>query len=200
MPLACTKTDLPGVLLIKPQVFGDERGYFMESFQAKKYAELGIEEDFVQDNCSHSRRGILRGLHYQLSHPQGKLVMVTRGEVFDVAVDIRLGSPTFGQWAGAILNAENHHQFYVPPGLAHGFVVLSEVADFAYKCTDYYDPSDEGSILWNDPEINIDWPLSGAGIDQPVLSQKDSQAFSLAQAKEQGRLPHYGRVEAVAIS
>ena len=162
------KTDLEGVLIIEPQVFGDERGFFLETFQAKRYAqEAGITQEFVQDNHSRSSYGVLRGLHFQKTKPQGKLVRVVSGEVFDVAVDIRPGSPTYGQWAGTHLSAENKRQFWVPPGMAHGFVVLSETADFEYKCTDYYDPSDEACLLWNDPDIAINWP-----VDDPVLSAK----------------------------
>ncbi|WP_191602238.1 dTDP-4-dehydrorhamnose 3,5-epimerase [Marinomonas algicola] len=165
-----TKTAVDGVLIIEPNVFGDERGFFLESFQESRYQELcGITDRFVQDNHSRSGKNVLRGLHFQKSKPQGKLVRVVRGEVFDVAVDIRKGSPTYGQWAGVMLSEENKKQFWVPPGLAHGFVVLSEVADFEYKCTDYYDPSDEGCLIWDDPTVAIEWPK---GI-RPVLSEKD---------------------------
>ncbi|TVR01751.1 MAG: dTDP-4-dehydrorhamnose 3,5-epimerase [Desulfovibrionales bacterium] len=164
-------TPLNGVLLIAPKVFGDARGFFLETFQAERYAEAGIPDPLVQDNHSRSSRGVLRGLHYQIERPQGKLVMVTKGTVFDVAVDIRKGSPTFGQWFGAELNDENHHQLYVPPGFAHGFCVLSEQADFLYKCTEYYAPDLERSILWNDPDIAINWPLK-----TPSLSARDTQA------------------------
>ncbi|MEP2617681.1 MAG: dTDP-4-dehydrorhamnose 3,5-epimerase [Marinomonas sp.] len=164
------KTDVEGAVIIEPKVFGDERGFFLETFQAERYKELaGIDLDFVQDNHSRSGKNVLRGLHFQKSRPQGKLVRVVRGEVFDVAVDIRKGSPTYGQWAGVYLTEENKRQFWVPPGLAHGFVVLSDVADFEYKCTDYYDPSDEGSLIWNDPTVAIEWP---EGIE-PILSAKD---------------------------
>ena len=166
------KTKLQGCVIIEPKVFGDERGFFLETFQAERYADLaGITSSFVQDNHSRSSRGVLRGLHFQKTKPQGKLVRVVKGGVYDVAVDIRQGSPTFGQWEGVILSEENKTQLWVPPGLAHGFVVLSDTADFEYKCTDYYDPSDEGSILWNDPDLNIPWP-----IDKPQLSEKDSNA------------------------
>lgn len=165
------KTDVEGAVIIEPKVFGDERGFFLETFQAERYKELaGINLDFVQDNHSRSGKNVLRGLHFQKSRPQGKLVRVVRGEVFDVAVDIRKGSPTYGQWAGVYLSEENKKQFWVPPGLAHGFVVLSDVADFEYKCTDYYDPSDEGCLIWNDPTIGIQWP---EGIE-PILSAKDA--------------------------
>ncbi|MBU6950788.1 dTDP-4-dehydrorhamnose 3,5-epimerase [Hahella sp. HN01] len=163
------QTKLSGVVIIEPKVFGDHRGFFMETYQASRYRdEAGIDLAFVQDNHSRSGRGVLRGLHFQKSKPQGKLVRVTQGEVFDVAVDLRKGSPTYGQWEGVILSGENHLQFYVPPGFAHGFCVLSETADFQYKCTDYYDPSDEGGLIWNDPDIGVVWP-----IDSPNLSQKD---------------------------
>ena len=173
-----TKTRVDGVLLIKPKVFGDERGYFVETYQKERYSEIGITHTFVQDNHSMSRRGILRGLHYQTKHPQGKLVMVSLGAVFDVAVDIRLDSPTFGKWFGAILSQENQHQLWIPPGLAHGFLVLSDIAHFHYKCTDFYDPKNEASILWNDPELNIEWPFA----EDVVLSQKDMKALSFKSA------------------
>lgn len=168
------KTDIPGVLIIEPTVFGDARGFFLETFQDQRYREAGIAETFVQDNHSHSAQGVLRGLHFQRQHPQGKLVYVTQGSVFDVAVDIRKDSPTYGRWVGITLNAGEHKQFYVPPGCAHGFCVVSEYADFHYKCTDYYHPEDEGSIIWNDPDIAIEWP-----IDNPTLSGKDEQAGRL---------------------
>ena len=173
-----TKTRVDGVLLIKPKVFGDERGYFVETYQKERYSEIGITHTFVQDNHSMSRRGILRGLHYQTKHPQGKLVMVSLGAVFDVAVDIRLDSPTFGKWFGAILSQENQHQLWIPPGLAHGFLVLSDIAHFHYKFTDFYDPKNEASILWNDPELNIEWPFA----EDVVLSQKDMNALSFKSA------------------
>lgn len=173
-----TKTRVDGVLLIKPKVFGDERGYFVETYQKERYSEIGITHTFVQDNHSMSRRGILRGLHYQTKHPQGKLVMVSLGAVFDVAVDIRPDSPTFGKWFGAILSQENQHQLWIPPGLAHGFLVLSDIAHFHYKCTDFYDPKNETSILWNDPELNIEWPFA----EDVVLSQKDMNALSFKSA------------------
>lgn len=166
------KTQIDGVLLVKPKIFGDVRGYFVETWQKQRYEECGIDLPFVQDNHSKSSKGILRGLHFQKNHPQGKLVMVSYGEVFDVAVDIRENSPTFGKWYGAILNQENQNQLWIPPGLAHGFVVLSDVAYFHYKCTDYYHPNDEGSIRWNDPELAIDWPIDF----EPLLSDKDSKA------------------------
>ncbi len=174
-------TAIPGALVIQPKIFGDARGFFLETFQAERYAEIGIREKFVQDNHSRSSQGVLRGLHFQKQHPQGKLVYVGRGEVFDVAVDLRPDSPAFGQWTAAYLSDENHHQFYVPPGCAHGFCVLSETADFFYKCTDYYHPDDEGCLIWNDPDIAIDWP-----IDSPVLSAKDGQAPSFQQLFPRG--------------
>ncbi|MGH1430288.1 MAG: dTDP-4-dehydrorhamnose 3,5-epimerase [Neptuniibacter sp.] len=167
------KTDVEGVVIIEPKVFGDERGFFLETFQAKRYQEeAGIELSFVQDNHSRSTRGVLRGLHFQKSKPQGKLVRVVSGEVFDVAVDIRPDSVTYGKWAGTILSAENKRQFWVPPGLAHGFVVLSDTADFEYKCTDYYDPTDEGCLIWNDPDLAIEWPIT-----EPILSEKDKMGL-----------------------
>ncbi len=166
-------TKLQGCVIIEPKVFGDQRGFFLETFQAQRYAELaGITLPFVQDNHSRSSRGVLRGLHFQKTKPQGKLVRVVTGEVFDVAVDIRPNSPTYGQWEGVILSEANKRQFWVPPGFAHGFAVLSDWADFEYKCTEYYDPADEGAIIWNDPDLAIQWP---AGIDYR-LSDKDAAA------------------------
>jgi dTDP-4-dehydrorhamnose 3,5-epimerase len=173
------KTKLQDCVIIEPKVFGDERGFFLETFQSSRYAELaGINLPFVQDNHSRSSKGVLRGLHFQKTKPQGKLVRVVRGEVYDVAVDIRRDSKTFGQWEGVVLSEENKWQFWVPPGFAHGFVVISETADFEYKCTEYYDPSDEGSILWSDPGLGISWP-----IDAPVLSAKDASAPALVDLK-----------------
>lgn len=175
------ETKLPGVVIIEPKVFGDARGFFLETFQAERYKEMaGIELPFVQDNHSRSTRGVLRGLHFQLTKPQGKLVRVVRGEVLDVAVDVNPASATFGQHEAVILSEDNHRQFWVPPGYAHGFVVLSDVADFEYKCTDYYDPSDESGVIWNDPEIGIDWKIAN-----PKLSDKDKLLPSLAQLREQ---------------
>ncbi|MBN49042.1 MAG: dTDP-4-dehydrorhamnose 3,5-epimerase [Spongiibacteraceae bacterium] len=174
-------TPIDGLLIIEPRVFGDERGFFIETWQAERYREAGVEGTFVQDNHSRSRRGILRGLHYQIQNPQGKLVRVTAGEVFDVAVDLRRSSKTFGQWHGVILSAENHRQFWVPPGFAHGFYVMSESADFNYKCTDYYSPDFERSLLWDDAEVGIEWPLVDG--ERPQLSQKDAAASSLANAE-----------------
>ena len=168
------KTKLPGVVIIEPKVFGDERGFFLESYSEERYRiEAGIKDKFVQDNHSRSSKGVLRGLHFQISKPQGKLVRVVQGEVLDVAVDINPASETFGMHESVILNSDNHRQFWVPPGYAHGFVVLSDYADFEYKCTEYYDPADEGCVAWNDPELNIDWM-----IEQPELSTKDSAAPS----------------------
>ncbi len=161
-------TLLPGVLLIKPKVFGDARGYFFESWNAQRFREAGLDVDFVQDNLSFSQQGVLRGLHCQNPHPQGKLVHVLEGEVFDVAVDIRHGSPTFGASFGTYLSAENRVQMYIPPGFAHGFCVTSESALFAYKCADYYSPATEFTLLWNDPDLGIAWP-----VDAPSLSAKD---------------------------
>lgn len=181
------ETRLPGVFVFEPTVFGDERGFFMESFNARRYAEYGLPEKFVQDNVSYSSRGVLRGLHFQNPRPQGKLVSVLQGEVFDVAVDIRTGSPTFGEWFGATLSSENKRQLYVPPDLAHGFVVTSETALFSYKCTDYYAPGNEGIVLWNDPEIGIDWPM-----ETPTLSDKDRAARPLSEIPQHA-LPTYPR-------
>jgi dTDP-4-dehydrorhamnose 3,5-epimerase len=172
------QTKLANCVIIEPKVYGDDRGFFLETFQAERYASAGITLPFVQDNHSRSSKGVLRGLHFQKTKPQGKLVRVVRGEVYDVAVDIRLGSPTYGRWEAVVLSADNKKQFWVPPGFAHGFVVISDSADFEYKCTDYYDPSDEGSLLWSDPDLNIPWP-----IDKPILSEKDAQAPLLANLK-----------------
>lgn len=172
-------TEIPEVKIIEPKVFGDERGFFLETFQAKRYRdEAGINLEFVQDNYSRSSKGVLRGLHFQKKNPQGKLVRVVRGEVYDVAVDIRRQSPTFGRWVGTVLSEQNKRQFWVPPGFAHGFLVLSDCADFEYKCTDYYDPSDEGCLLWNDESLAIDWP-----IDTPLLSNKDQAGMSFETLK-----------------
>ena len=172
-------TKLKACVVIEPVVFGDDRGFFLETFQSIRYEqEAGIDLPFVQDNHSRSARGVLRGLHFQKTKPQGKLVRVVRGEVYDVAVDIRNGSPTFGEWEGVILSEDNKKQFWVPPGFAHGFVVLSDTADFEYKCTDYYDPTDEGGILWNDPDLDIPWPIAN-----PVLSTKDQSAKRLVDLR-----------------
>ena len=166
------ETELPGVLIVEPTVFGDQRGYFMETFQKEEFAAAGITDDFVQDNQSRSSRGVLRGVHFQKAHTQGKLVRVTRGEVFDVAVDCRPQSATFGKWTGVVLSEENKRQFYVPKGFAHGFLVLSDVAEFCYKCTDYYDPSAEGGIPYDDPTVGIRWPDCGC---EYLLSEKDKR-------------------------
>jgi len=165
-------TSIPDLFILETKAFGDQRGYFLENYNKMDFAEIGLDSDFVQDNMSRSTKGVLRGLHYQKKHTQGKLVKVTRGRVFDVGVDLRKGSPTYGKWEGAILDDESHRMFYVPEGFAHGFLVLSEIADFSYKCTDYYDPPSEGGIIWNDPDIGIEWPLEGI---TPVLSEKDEK-------------------------
>ena len=183
--MKATRLAIPEVVLIEPKVFGDARGFFLESFNQQAFNEAtGTNFEFVQDNHSRSSKGVLRGLHYQLPpHAQGKLVRVVRGAVWDVAVDIRRSSPTFGQWVGAELSEDNQHQLWVPPGFAHGFVVLSESADFLYKTTDYYSPAHERAIRWDDPAIGIDWPLAAHGIAQPVLSDKDkTSARLLAEA------------------
>lgn len=174
------KTEIPDVLLIEPLVLGDDRGFFFESFNEARFAEaIGKTINFVQDNHSRSARGVLRGLHYQIQQPQGKLVRVIVGEVFDVAVDIRKSSPTFGQWVGTILSAENKRQMWIPEGFAHGFIVTSDSAEFLYKTTDYWAPEHERCIAWNDPEIGIAWPVNGA----PILSAKDQQGVRLADAE-----------------
>ena len=172
------KTKLSDCIIIEPKVYCDDRGFFLETFQAERYATVGITLPFVQDNHSRSSKGVLRGLHFQKTKPQGKLVRVVRGEVYDVAVDIRLGSPTYGRWEAVVLSEDNKKQFWVPPGFAHGFMVISDFADFEYKCTDYYDPTDEGSLLWNDPDLNIPWPIKS-----PLLSEKDALAPLLANLK-----------------
>jgi dTDP-4-dehydrorhamnose 3,5-epimerase len=178
--MKATQLAIPDVFLFEPKVFGDERGFFFESFnQAKFEAAIGRPVSFVQDNHSRSAQNVLRGLHYQIQQPQGKLVRVVQGEVFDVAVDLRKSSPTFGQWVGEILSAENKRQMWVPEGFAHGFVVLSDSAEFLYKTTDYYAPEHERSVAWNDPGIAIQWPIGG----EPVLSAKDQQGKSLADAE-----------------
>ena len=174
------KTDIPDVMIIEPKVFGDDRGFFFESFNERRFAELtGTSPHFVQDNHSRSARNVLRGLHYQIRQPQGKLVRVTSGEVFDVAVDMRRSSPTFGRWVGVNLSAENKRQLWIPEGFAHGFVVTSESAEFLYKTTDYWAPEYERSVRWDDPAIGIRWPLQGA----PLLSAKDQAGVSLAEAE-----------------
>jgi dTDP-4-dehydrorhamnose 3,5-epimerase len=176
-----TSTSLPGVLLIEPKVFGDARGFFFESFNQRSFAEAtGLSVNFVQDNHSKSAQGVLRGLHYQIEQAQGKLVRVAQGEVFDVAVDVRRSSPHFGKWFGCVLSAENQHQLWVPPGFAHGFLVLSETAEFLYKTTEYYAPQHEKCIAWNDADIAIDWPRTAG---YPQLSAKDAMGMALAQAE-----------------
>ncbi|MDR1322408.1 MAG: dTDP-4-dehydrorhamnose 3,5-epimerase [Gracilibacteraceae bacterium] len=166
------ETGIEGLIVVEPAVFGDERGYFMETFQAEEFRAAGLPADFVQDNQSKSKKGVLRGLHFQRQNPQGKLVRVVSGQVFDVGVDLRRGSPTFGQWRGVILSAENKKQLFVPEGFAHGYLVLSESAEFTYKCTRLYDPADEGGVVWNDPAIGVAWPLGG---EAPILSAKDEK-------------------------
>lgn len=175
------KTSIEGVYVIEPTVFGDERGYFMETYHAEEFREVGLDFNFVQDNQSKSKKGVLRGLHFQYTKPQGKLVRVIKGEVFDVAVDLRKDSATYGQWEGIILSEENKKQFYVPEGFAHGFLVLSDDAEFVYKCTNFYDVADEGGIQWNDPDIGIEWPLGD--IENVSLSEKDEQWNSFKETK-----------------
>jgi dTDP-4-dehydrorhamnose 3,5-epimerase len=169
-----TKSKLQGAMLFEPKIFGDDRGFFMETWNYNRYKEAGLDVKFVQSNLSKSSKGVLRGLHFQEPNPQGKLVQILTGEVFDVAVDIRKGSPTFGQWHAEILTGDNHKQFYIPEGFAHGFCVLSEMAIFSYMCTNFYDAATENSLLWNDPQIAIDWP-----IDNPLLSDKDKSGLEL---------------------
>jgi dTDP-4-dehydrorhamnose 3,5-epimerase len=179
MPYTVTPTAIPEVLILEPKVFGDARGFFFESFNARDFAQAtGLEVAFVQDNHSKSAKGVLRGLHYQIQHPQGKLVRVVEGEVLDVAVDLRRSSPTFGRWVGERLSADNHKQLWVPPGFAHGFVVLSESAEFLYKTTDYWFPEHERSLLWSDPAVGIDWPIDGP----PLLAAKDAAGKRLGEA------------------
>ena len=175
-----TRLAIPEVVLIEPKVFGDERGFFYESFSRKLFAAgTGVDFDFVQDNHSRSSRGVLRGLHYQIQQAQGKLVRVVQGRVFDVAVDLRRSAPSFGQWVGVELSADNKHMLWVPPGFAHGFLTLSDTAEFVYKTTDYYAPAHERSLLWNDPQIGIRWPLDG----EPVLAKKDAAGLPLRDAE-----------------
>ncbi|MGI9301942.1 MAG: dTDP-4-dehydrorhamnose 3,5-epimerase [Gammaproteobacteria bacterium] len=173
-------TKVPDVIVVEPDVAGDERGFFMETWQAKRFAEGGIASQFVQDNHSRSTQGTLRGLHYQIEQPQGKLVRVVFGEIYDVAVDIRRSSPTFGNWVGEVLSAENRKMLWVPPGFAHGFYVLSNTAEFVYKCTDFYAPEHERTIMWNDPDLAISWPLAGDA--EPRLSRKDAEGAGLKEA------------------
>jgi dTDP-4-dehydrorhamnose 3,5-epimerase len=179
-----TKTTIPGVLIIEPKIFGDSRGFFTELFQAERYAESGMSRQFIQDNLSRSTRGTLRGLHFQNPKPQGKLVTILRGSVLDVAVDVRVGSPTFGQHVMVELNDENRRQYWIPPGFAHGFIVQSDTADFFYKCDEIYTPANEHVLLWNDPELGIKW-----GNDTPLLSARDKEGRTLAQLE--GKLPKY---------
>ena len=178
------ETGLPGVLVVEPRVFGDDRGFFLETFSTRSLRETGIPQSFVQDNHSRSSKGVLRGLHYQLADPQGKLVHVARGRIFDVAVDIRVGSPTFGRWFGIELNDENLFSLWIPPGFAHGFCTVSDVADVIYKCTSLYDSSDDRGVAWNDPRIGIEWP-----VDEPVVSAKDAKHEGLSESR--GDLPRF---------
>jgi dTDP-4-dehydrorhamnose 3,5-epimerase len=181
MPYTVTPTAIPEVLVLTPKVFGDGRGFFFESFNARDFCEVtGLQVDFVQDNHSKSSKGVLRGLHYQIQNPQGKLVRVVQGAVFDVAVDLRRSSPTFGRWVGEVLSAENNKQLWVPPGFAHGFVVLSESAEFLYKTTDYWYPAHERSLLWNDSSVGIEWPIDS----EPQLAVKDAAGKTLAEADQ----------------
>jgi dTDP-4-dehydrorhamnose 3,5-epimerase len=180
MPYTVTPTPIPDVLVLTPKVFGDARGFFFESFNARDFREVtGLDVDFVQDNHSKSARGVLRGMHYQIQHPQGKLVRVVQGSVFDAVVDMRKSSPTFGQWTGVVLDADKHQQLWVPPGFAHGFVTLSESAEFLYKTTDYWYPEHERSLLWNDPTVAIDWPFDF----KPQLAAKDEAGKIFAEAE-----------------
>jgi dTDP-4-dehydrorhamnose 3,5-epimerase len=180
MPYQVTPTALPGVLILEPRVFGDARGFFFESFNQRDFQQAtGLDVQFVQDNHSRSARNVLRGLHYQLQHPQGKLVRVTQGEVFDVAVDLRQGSASFGQWEGVVLSAENKRQLWVPPGFAHGFLVTSDTAEFLYKTSDYWYPEHERSLLWNDPDLGIQWPLQG----EALLAAKDQAGRRLSESE-----------------
>lgn len=171
---------IPEVILIRPKIFRDNRGFFLESWQKKRFSEAGLDLTFVQDNHSRSAKNVLRGIHYQIQQPQGKLIRVIVGEVFDVAVDLRKSSPTFGKWVSAVLSADNFNMLWIPPGFGHGFIVTSDFAEFVYKATDYYAPSYERSIVWNDPEIAIDWPLNGA---EPILSEKDRSGSLLKDAE-----------------
>jgi dTDP-4-dehydrorhamnose 3,5-epimerase len=180
------RLDLEGIVLVKPDVYGDARGFFLETYHAEKYRNGGIPDPFVQDNHSYSVHGTLRGLHAQLRHPQGKLVRAIVGEIFDVAVDARPGSPTFGKWVSAVLSSENHYQLYVPPGFVHGFVVLSETAHVQYKCTDFYNKDDEIGVLWNDPDLGIEWPVA-----DPLLNDRDRSFPRLAEIVH--RLPGHGK-------
>jgi dTDP-4-dehydrorhamnose 3,5-epimerase len=178
MSLQCHSPTLGEIIMVEPQVFKDDRGFFLETYHQTRYGEKRIDQPFVQDNHSHSRKGSVRGLHYQLKHPQGKLVYAVTGRILDVVLDIRRGSPTFGNWCGAHLSAENKHQIYIPPGFAHGFSVLSDRADVIYKCTDFYTPGDEYGVLWNDPDLEIDW-----SVDNPILSPKDLENSHLGDIR-----------------
>lgn len=182
------ETKLTGVLILEPKVFTDDRGYFLETWNNTRYEQAGIPGPFVQDNISFSKKGILRGLHFQYPQSQGKLIQVLSGEVVDVVVDIRVGSPTYGQWIGEVLSESNHRQMYVPPGFAHGYCVTSEAALFSYKCTDFYNPATEHGIVWNDPDIGIEWPIA-----QPVLSPKDAVYPRLKDLRPKN-LPQFGRI------
>jgi dTDP-4-dehydrorhamnose 3,5-epimerase len=180
------ETKLPGVLILEPDVFSDDRGFFLETWNRGRYEDAGIQGTFVQDNISFSKKGVLRGLHFQYPQSQGKLIQVLSGGVVDVAVDIRKGSPTFGQWVGEELSDANHRQMYIPPGFAHGFCVISDTAVFSYKCTDYYNPATENGIIWNDPDLNIDWPIK-----EPILSPKDKE-YSRLKDIPPDKLPDFG--------
>lgn len=182
------ETRLPGVLVLEPDVFSDTRGFFLETWNSTRYEQAGIQGPFVQDNVSFSKEGVLRGLHFQYPQSQAKLIQVLSGEVVDVAVDIRVGSPTFGQWVSEILSAENHRQMYILPGFAHGYCVTSETAVFSYKCTDFYNPRTERGIIWNDPDLNIDWPIA-----EPVLSTKDAN-YPRLKDLPRDKLPHFQRL------
>jgi dTDP-4-dehydrorhamnose 3,5-epimerase len=181
-------TSLPGVCELRPRIFGDERGFFMETYHAQQFATLGIPDVFVQDNHSRSARGILRGLHYQLQHSQAKLCRVVEGEALDIAVDIRIGSPHFGKWTGVLLSAEKHNQIYIPKGFAHGFLALTDNVQFLYKCSDFYQSDDEHGIAWNDPDLNISW-----GVANPLVSDKDAKLSSLADISRE-LLPRYSEI------
>lgn len=182
-----TKTSIEGVIIVDVKAYGDSRGYFMETYKRPNFVKGGIDVEFVQDNQSSSTKGVLRGLHFQINHPQSKLVRVVSGKVFDVAVDLRKGSPTYGKWEGVVLSAENHRQFFIPRGFAHGFLVLSESAEFCYKCDDVYHPNDEGGLMWNDPDVGIDWPVMDGDetfeSSKLVLSDKDKKHPFLLQLK-----------------
>ncbi len=179
-----TKTSIEGVIAVDVKTYGDARGFFIETYKKPDFVKGGIDVDFVQDNLSVSVKWVLRGLHYQIKHPQSKLVRVIKGEVFDVAVDLREGSATYGKWEGVILSSENHRQFFIPKGFAHGFLVLSDTAEFCYKCDDIYYPNDEGGIVWNDPDIGVDWPLQGITAQDLILSPKDQRNPSFKELNE----------------